>query len=284
MSSREQLAAFGKRLRQLRRQAGLTTYQIAERTDLSQSKVSRIETGKLLPTAVDIEAIATALNLPYEVRDELSDEVQRLRTEVISHRRHARKGLSTKQTAVGGHERETTLLRGFQPVVIPGLLQIPEYARGIFNASWWSSADDISKAVAARVDRQSVLYDDGRRFVFVLTEAALRHTVCTPSVMQAQVGHLTTMTRLGTVRLGVLPFGRPLPANPMHPFWIYDDRMASFESFNGEVLLRDERDVRLYEQVFERFEQAALWGDDARVFLGELAEEYRGLAANHNCG
>jgi hypothetical protein len=246
--------------------------------------VSRIETGKLLPTAADVEAIAAALGLPYEVRDELSDDVQHLRTEVISHRRHARKGLSTKQQTVGAHERETTLLRGFQPVMVPGLLQLPEYARGVFSTSWWSSSDDISKAVAARIERQSVLYESNKRFVFILTEAALRHTVCAPSVMQAQVGHLATMTRLHAVRIGLIPFDRQMPANPMHPFWIYDTRMASFESFNGETLLRDERDVRLYEQVFERFEHVALWDDGARAFLDELAEEYRHLAGNRNGG
>jgi len=278
----EQLAAFGQRLRELRQQAGLTTYSVADRTELSQSKISRLETGKLLPTSGDVESIAAALDLPYQIRDELSDEVQQLRTEVTSWRRHARKGLSTKQKAVREQERETTLLRGFQPVLVPGLLQLPEYARSVFTASWWSSPVDVGKAVANRIERQAILYEHDRQFEFILTEAALRHTLCSPAVMQAQVGHLITMTRMGNVRLGVIPFDRLLPANPMHPFWLYDARMVSFETFSGETLLRDERDVRLYTQIFAQFGSVALWGDDARAMLDGLTDEYRHLASGAN--
>src|SRR5712691_5219613 len=70
------------RLRQLRQRAGLTGTRLAELSGMSQSKVSKIENGRQLPTAADIEAIAQALGLKDEVVEELASGAERLRVEL----------------------------------------------------------------------------------------------------------------------------------------------------------------------------------------------------------
>ncbi|MEU8772641.1 helix-turn-helix transcriptional regulator [Streptomyces sp. NPDC048606] len=59
--SAQELAAT---LRKLRKQAGLSGDRLAARCNMSQSKVSRIENGKVRPTLVDIERLLTALEAP----------------------------------------------------------------------------------------------------------------------------------------------------------------------------------------------------------------------------
>ena len=70
----------------------------------------------------------------------------------------------------------------------------------------------------------------------------------------------------------------------MHPFWIYDRGHVSVETYSGETLLRDERDVLLYEEIFARFAGAAVYGQAFTALLDALAEEYRhsaGIGTTH---
>src|SRR6266704_1428545 len=53
-------------MREARKQAGLTGERLAARCGISQSKISKIETGKVLPSATDVERILTALGLGGE--------------------------------------------------------------------------------------------------------------------------------------------------------------------------------------------------------------------------
>ncbi|WP_437069565.1 Scr1 family TA system antitoxin-like transcriptional regulator [Streptomyces sp. enrichment culture] len=67
-----------------------------------------------------------------------------------------------------------------------------------------AGGSSVGRAVAARVERQSVLYEPGRESVFVLTEAVLRTWPGTPALMLAQLDRLLAVESLSTVRLGVI--------------------------------------------------------------------------------
>lgn len=58
-------------LRRLRRASGLSGERLAARTLMSQAKISRIETGKTVPTIMDVERILSALDVPLERAQEL---------------------------------------------------------------------------------------------------------------------------------------------------------------------------------------------------------------------
>src|SRR4051794_1766958 len=55
-------------LRDLRTASGLSGERLARRCGMSQSKVSRIETGRLLPTVVDVDRMLTALGVDTATR------------------------------------------------------------------------------------------------------------------------------------------------------------------------------------------------------------------------
>ncbi|MGH3984004.1 MAG: Scr1 family TA system antitoxin-like transcriptional regulator [Pseudonocardiaceae bacterium] len=79
--------------------------------------------------------------------------------------------------------------------------------------SFHGGAPDIDAAVRARMQRQEYLYDPGKHFRFLVTEAALRYLVCPPATLRAQLDRLVVLSGLDTVELAVLPFEARLPSH-----------------------------------------------------------------------
>ncbi len=180
-------------------------------------------------------------------------------------------------TAVDEAVRSARLVRSFQCVVLPAMLQSAEYARHVFESAPHATPEAVGRAVAARVDRQSVLYEPGRESVFVITEAVLRTWPGSPALMLAQFDRLLAVESLSTVRLGVIPWRRPVPVLPRHGFTLCDQRAVVIESFDSERVSTDAAEVAAYEQTFARFERAAFFGSELRELLLLVMKEFRDL-------
>jgi Domain of unknown function (DUF5753) len=155
--------------------------------------------------------------------------------------------------------------------MITGLLQTPEYAR----ASLANFPGDHPQAIAKRLDRQATLYDASKRFTFVLTEAAVRWRLCPPPVMAVQMARLASLSELANISLGVIPLDAYVPDGPLNTFTVYDDRIATAETFGGVIMMRDPRDVAYHLELFAFFERHARFGDEARALLDSYAREFR---------
>ncbi|OKK11877.1 hypothetical protein AMK33_10065 [Streptomyces sp. CB02400] len=173
--------------------------------------------------------------------------------------------------------RSARLVRSFQCVVLPAMLQSAEYARHVFESAPNSTPEAVGRAVAARVERQSVLYEPGRKSVFVLTEAVLRTWPGTPALMLAQLDRLLAVESLSTVRLGVVPWRRPVPLLPPHGFTLCDQRAVVIEAFAGERVSVDPAELAACEEAFGRFERAAVFGGEVRELLLRVMKEFREL-------
>ncbi|MCX9192092.1 hypothetical protein C3Y87_11840 [Carbonactinospora thermoautotrophica] len=276
---RERLRELGRRVRLLRAEARLTGVELAERSGVAQATVSKIETGRMLPSVEVVERIADALGLDPERRGELLELVARLHSEIERRRRFSGPALA-RQEAIGERERAAEAIRAFQCAVIPGLLQTAEYARHAFAAYRFFDEQDVSRAVAARVARQELLYSPNRHFHFVLTEGALRTWPGSPALMLAQLDRLAQVSTLENVRLGVVPWDSPVPEVPLHGFAVYDEKAVSIETFGSDVVLLEEPDVQMYLDIFAAFGEAAIYGDAVRELLARLADEYRALASS----
>nr|WP_262391549.1 helix-turn-helix transcriptional regulator [Nocardiopsis sp. CNR-923] len=216
--------ALGLRLRELRRDAHLTGRRLAELNGWHPSKVSKVENGKQNPTETDLRSWAAACERP-DLADEFIASLRTLETHYVTYRRMFRSGLTAKQRAWADLEEGTRFVRNFEAAVIPGLLQTPGYARSrlMEGITYDGSPDDLDDAVAARMQRQQVLYRSGRRFHFVITEAVLRYGLCSPEVMAGQLDRLVALSTAPGLRFGVIPFTEPLAKAPLHGFWIFDD-------------------------------------------------------------
>lgn len=131
----------------------------------------------------------------------------------------------------------------------------------------------LDEAARGRVARQEILHRPGKRFHFVLTEAALRYRLCPPDVMLSQLGHLISLTALANVRLGIIGFQTEYVTSPWHGFWIYDNDKVLVETMSAELDLRQPAEVELYSGAFDELAAVASYGRSARAIINAAIDE-----------
>lgn len=271
---RHQLASS---LRYLRKQSGLTGSELAARIGVSQSKISKIETGQLTPSVADITRIAEALGVSVEVRDELLDRANFLLAEATSWRLLHRRGVKAVQDEIRDLERRASEIRLFQPLLVPGLLQTAEYARQILHSASLAPIDDVAEGVAARLERQRILYDTTKTFTFVIMQAALHHQFGSPTDMLAQLDRILSIETLKNVSIGIIPFEAQLPRVPANSYCIYDDDLVDAEVTLDYGFERDPARVHDYIADFAAFAEVARFGRAGRVVVDSVARTYRAM-------
>jgi transcriptional regulator with XRE-family HTH domain len=260
--------ALGKRLRELRQQAGLSGKQLAESLSWPASKVSKIETGKQTPTDDDIRAWTGAT----DAEPQLESLLAALHTLELQHaewNRVLKTGMKAHQGTLAERDEKTKFFRGFENTVIPGLCQTPEYARARFAqvVMVHKTPNDISEAVEARMRRQGMLYRPDKRFHILLTEATLRYRLVSVDVMLAQMDRLIALSSLRNVKLGIIGFGTQYVTDPRHGFWLLDNDLVRVETYSAELNLRQPQEIELYSNVFEQLAAVASYGGTARAII-----------------
>ena len=270
----EARSALGKRLRELRQQAGLTGKQLAESLSWPASKISKIENGKQTPTDDDIRDWTRTSNAEQQEASLLA-ALHTLELQHAEWNRLLKAGMKSHQGSLAQQDEKTQLYRGFENTVIPGLLQTPDYARARFAqvVMVHKVPNDINEAVRARMQRQEMLYRPDKRFHFILTEAALRYRLVSVDVMLAQLDRLMAFSSMRNVRLGVIGFQTQYVTDPRHSFWLLDNDLVRIETYSAELNLRQPQEIELYSSVFEQLAAVASYGGAARAIIARVIED-----------
>jgi transcriptional regulator with XRE-family HTH domain len=266
--------ALGKRLRELRQAADLSGRQLAESLSWPPSKVSKIENGRQTPSDDDVRGWTRATDSEHET-EALLASLHTLEVQHAEWRRILRTGLKPRQQEHVEWDQRTRFFRAFEATVIPGLLQTAEYARARFAEAIrrLRLPNDINEAVAARVQRQEILYRPDKRFHFVLTEAALKFRLCPPEVMLGQLDRLVSFSQLPNVRLGIIDFDAQYATSPWHGFWMYDNERVLVETFSAALDLRQPQEIELYGNAFEQLAAIASYGRSARTIINRTIDD-----------
>jgi transcriptional regulator with XRE-family HTH domain len=268
---------LASQLRDLRRAARLTGTWMAKDLGWPQSKVSKIETGRQMPTEADIQAWARSCHGGAEVTRALLAllaEAQGLHREW---KQQVRLGQAAIQRNYDELARKARTIRNAEIVYIPGLLQTADYARARIIEGvrlHGASPDEIQEATAQRMLRQQILYDTTKTFQFVITEAALRLLLCPRAAMLAQLDRLLGLTGLGHISLGIIPFGVELTTAPQNGFILFDDQLAVVETFIGETMHHAD-EATAYVTAMDSLADEACYHDQARELILRAGEELR---------
>ncbi|MGW5735138.1 MULTISPECIES: helix-turn-helix domain-containing protein [Streptomyces] len=261
--------ALGVRLRGLRLSAPdgrLTGTQLAQRMGAgwTKGKISKLENGKQTATAEDLRAWAEGTGQP-EAFEELLARLRGFESHIRSWPRQLATGHRSVQDAAAAEHDRTRVLTIWENVLVPGLLQTPDYARHVFtrHANLMRSPRDTEDAVRSRIERQQALYRPGSKCRITIWEGALRSMICPPSVLAAQLDRLTGVIGLDTVELGVVPFSASLKIWPGNSFWVYDERLAIVEDWHAELWIDDADSVATYLSVWKTLSESAVYGADA---------------------
>lgn len=274
-----QRIAFGDELRTIRKSKKATGVEVAKLTGISQSKLSKIETGALIPSTQDLLQILNVLSVSDTEAQRIIENAQALRTEYVSWRFEHRQGLGLKQARIAELERETKIIREFRIEAVPGLLQTYEYARCVLDLANLTHQPDLSLAVNLRMQRQHVLYDPNRQFHFLIAEMGLLSRFCAPEIAIRQLDRLRVLSELPNVTIGLIPNRVHLPRGPINSFVLFDSSAAFFESITGEISSFDERSIEAFQKAFDDFAAAAVYGDAAGRFLDECAHHLLEIAS-----
>lgn len=273
-----QRRGLGEALRAVRSEAGLTGVQLAERLGVSQSQVSRVELGQQTASVELVRSWAEVTGVREDRTAELVEWAEAAGTEAVAFGTAMPRGLAGLQQDSRELEASAATIRSFQPVLVPGLLQVPEYARRIFAAGNPAhSTAEIAAAVAARMDRQLLLYEGTTQFEFVIAEAALRWRVGAPHAMLAQLDRITALAGLETVTIGLIPLNIQVDTWHEHGFNLKEDRaendpVVTVETQTCQVTTTDPAEVAFYREAFAHLREAALHGPEADELLRRVRE------------
>ena len=147
---------LGTELRRLREAAGVTIEFSAERLECSSSKISRIETGHIGASPRDVRDLLTIYGVDQAAAEDL---IQVAREAKQRGWWHAYGSVLTG--AYVGLEAAARRVKGFEGLVVPGLLQTPEYALTVIRAERPDSTEEELRArLQVRSRRQSLLSQD----------------------------------------------------------------------------------------------------------------------------
>lgn len=177
-------------------------------------------------------------------------------------------------------EAEASSIRTFEPQVIPGLLQTPEYAEQILRGGQAQENVEINARVDARIRRQDILHRHyPPDFWAVIDEAALRRGVeGFPSVMGDQIRHLLRMATRAGVTIQVLPYSAGAHAAStgsiviMNYAEVLDPSIVYVESYAASLMMEEPDEISHVSAVFAHVSASALPGAESAEFLRALLE------------
>ncbi len=281
---------LGAELRELRSRRGLSLDAAVDalqqqELDISNSKLSRLETGKGAVKVQDVRAL-----LDFYGAD---DDAQRALMQMAREARAATpvawwtdyesvlpSGLSTYV----GLEAAASRLLCFTHTLIDGLLQTEEYARATIQATRFTDPPDVvERLVELRMQRQKVLRSEPRlELVTIMDEAALLRPIGGAQAMRDQARHIVEVcAELPNVSVQIVPLAKGAYAVMHGEFTLIEPRetgpgiapVAYMDSVLGNAYLQRPEQIQQFRGLFDRLQAIALDPEESLRVVRSAAEE-----------
>ena len=257
---REQL---GKKLGGIRQKNNISGRSLAKLLKISQSTLSKLENGQLNPSDDFLQKFISFFSLTTEEENDLIQLA-----EIVSDRLHRITiGSGAEFTRI--QKLITTIdystLRIFQMSVVPGLLQIEQYIKGIFLTDIPSSYteddinNDIYPAIQERISQTRKITETDKQFCFLIHENALRTKICSVSDMLIQLDYLKLISRKSNIEIGLIPLDTDYSEVdvecPQCNFDLYDESLLMIQIHEGFLTIWDEYLRQRYSNYFQRLKE-----------------------------
>ncbi|WP_408630930.1 helix-turn-helix domain-containing protein [Micromonospora coriariae] len=271
---------LGAQLRRLRESSGVTREGAGWEIRASESKISRMELGRVGFKERDVADLLTL----YGVTDEQErDALLKLARDANSPGWWHRYGdvLPTWFQSYLGLEAAAALIRTYEVQFVPGLLQTREYARAVVLLGHGAAGpSELDRRVALRMQRQQLLHREHPPQLWaVVDEAALRRPIGGAEVMRGQLTALIEATKSPNVRLQVIPFAAGGHAAAGGAFTIlrFGDQelpdIVYIEQLTSAIYLDKRDDLDYYAVAMERLCVEAEPPERTPEILGRLLED-----------
>lgn len=195
------------RLRERREQLGIEVKEITQALGFSRNYWSAVENDRKI---LSEESLAKLAEL-FEFDDDEQRELHALRVGAKQRGWWTRYSglIDADLRRLHGLEYGAEAVRTYENILIPGLLQTPDYARALMTTGVMVRQVEIDQRVEIRLRRQERLDGaDALRLTAVISEAALRQQIGGPAVLGAQLGRLADRIEQhpDTIEVRVVPF------------------------------------------------------------------------------
>lgn len=270
---------LGAQLRRLRETAGVSRAEAGYSIRGSESKISRLELGRVGFKVRDVSDLLTM----YGVHDERERSVFLQLVEQSNEpgwwHRYSDLIPNWFQDFVG-LEESASRIQGYEPQYVPGLLQTEDYARALASHGRPELADDaVERRVAVRMRRQRILArPDAPRLWVVVDEAALRRPIGGPAVLRKQFEALLDWTTLPNVTLQILPFALSgYAAEGAFTMLRFAENelpdIVYIEHLTGALYLEKLEEIEIYGRAIDRLAVDAETPAESRARLSKLRAE-----------
>ncbi|NBH12365.1 MULTISPECIES: helix-turn-helix transcriptional regulator [Amycolatopsis] len=200
---------LGSQLRRLREEAGITRQQAGYNIRGSESKISRLELGRVGFKERDVTDLLTMYGVEDSTERQTFLDMVKQSNEPGWWRRFG-DTMPNWFTDLVGLEEAAARIQIWEPIYVSGLLQIEPYARAIFSHGRPEMADErVDQLVALRMRRQKMFSrPDAPRVWMVLDESVLYRPIGGVKVLKQQIEYLLEMSALPHVSVQVLPYSR----------------------------------------------------------------------------
>ncbi|MEU2084025.1 helix-turn-helix transcriptional regulator [Streptomyces albus] len=267
---------LGSALRRLREAARLDQQQAAEYIGGSKAKISRVEAGQVAARPGDVRLL---LEL-YGVQDpDVSRHLEQLA------RDSNKRGWWLNYVVPDGFgdyvalEEDATCIRSWQPLLIPGLLQSPEYTRTLVEGNPNVTDPALAEQVVkVRQERRQRVFDSGTRFTAVIGEAALASRIPSRAVHLGQLADLLESAQRPHVTVQVLPAAewhitRCAPGFVMLSFdGEWSPAVVSQDIQDNIVIAEGSEQIARYATAFEACQATALTPGKSEEYIRDLLE------------
>jgi len=195
---------LGTQLRRLRESRGISAQAAAKAIRGSDSKISRIELGRNAIREIDVLDLLTFYGVGPEEREQLLNLAEQANRPGWWHRFNDI--LPDWFQSYVGMEEAATSIRAYEPQVIPGLLQTPQYTAAVL-AVCDIPLGEAERHVILRKERQRRFAEGRLRLWAIIEETALRRPVGSQEILRDQLRYLLGLTGRRNLTLQIIRDG-----------------------------------------------------------------------------
>ncbi|MFI6049591.1 Scr1 family TA system antitoxin-like transcriptional regulator [Streptomyces violascens] len=260
-------AFYGTELRRKREEAGLSQEELGALVFCSGAYIGLMESATRRPTKEMAKLLDAALHT-----DGILTRMCEAMEQASQHAEYFRLAAELEAMA--------SAICEYAPMIVPGLLQTPEYTRALIRASRpFTSDESIEKSVSTRQERAQLLDGpESPEVWFIVHEVVLRAAVGGSEVMRAQLAHMVELIEQHRVLVQVIPLSAGA-----HPLMSGGFKVMSFsdappvvytESAYSGQLLDSPALVASYAKTYDLGRAAALPPKASLQMIRAVMEDY----------
>ncbi|GLY53502.1 helix-turn-helix transcriptional regulator [Lentzea sp. NBRC 102530] len=263
---------FGDALRKAVFSTGMTAREICEKIDWDPGKLSDLMNGKGGCTEVDLAILLSFCRIDPAERDHLMSLHDETGQKIWW--QHFADQQSFRMRTFLEHLWKAKEFVVWQPLVLPGLLQLPDYLRAICLETVNLPHEEIEDRVKGRLAMQQV-FRQRLDCTFYMHEQVLLSPVGGADVMRAQLHHVLQLSVRPYIHIRIVPFAAGAHAGLSGSFDLmrFDrhEPVVFLEAENSILVVERNDSIRDYENILKGLDRAALSEEDSRGLIAKLA-------------